>query len=217
MEPFACGRIVSLTAVMEGLANHEIKIKLPHADIGRLPTVVLMGAESTGKSTLAAALAKHYKTAWAAEYLRLFVYNKGALPEESDVYAIAQGHLKLVAQMQLRAYRVLFVDTDLFTTCVYQRIYFGTCPSDIEESALDHRSGLYLFTDPDIPWEPDPGQRASPEARLRSHALLRAEAEKHALNTVSVKGTRTERLNTAVAAVDQYLYYGTSFTRRKPT
>ena len=202
---------------MEGLANHEVKINLLNADISRLPTVVLMGAESTGKTTLAAALAKHYKTAWAAEYLRLFVDSKGALPEESDVYAIAQGHLKLVARMRSGARRVLFVDTDLFTTCVYQRIYFGSCPSDIEESALRHRSGLYLFTEPDIPWEPDPGQRASPEERLRSHALLHAETEIHALNTVSIKGTHTERLNAAVTAVDQYLNYGTSFTRRKPT
>ncbi len=193
------------------------EIKLATADISRLHTVVLMGAESTGKTTLAAALAKHYKTTWAAEYLRLFVDNKGALPEESDVYAIAQGHLKLVAQMRPQARRVLFVDTDLFTTCVYQRIYFGSCPSDIEESALSHRSGLYLFTEPDIPWEPDPGQRASPEERLRSHVLLRAETKKHALNTVSIKGTYAERMNTAVAAVDEYLNYGTSFTRRKPT
>lgn len=193
------------------------KIKLATSDVNRLHTVVLMGAESTGKTTLAAALAKHYKTAWAAEYLRLFVDDKGALPEESDVYAIAQGHLKLVAQMRPQARRVLFVDTDLFTTCVYQRIYFGSCPSDIEESALSHRSGLYLFTEPDIPWEPDPGQRAGPEERLRSHVLLRAETKKHALNTVSIKGTHTERLNTAVAAVDEYLNYGISFTRRKPT
>ena len=202
---------------MEELAKRAAKIKLASANISRLHTVVLMGAESTGKTTLAAALAKHYKTAWAAEYLRLFVDNKGALPEESDVYAIAQGHLKLVAQMRPEARKVLFVDTDLFTTCVYQRIYFGSCPSDIEESALCHRSGLYLFTEPDIPWEPDPGQRASPEERLRTHALLRAETEKHALNTVSIKGTYAERMNTAVAAVDEYLNYGTSFTRRKPT
>ena len=197
--------------------TEQQKIGLSDANPRRLHTVVLMGAESTGKTTLATALAKHYKTAWVAEYLRLFVDNKGALPEESDVYAIAHGHLNLVARMRLRARRLLFVDTDLFTTCVYQRIYFGTCPLDIEESARCHRSGLYLFTEPDIPWEPDPGQRASPEERLRSHALLRAEAQKHALNTVSIKGTHTERLNTAVAAVDQYLHYGKSFTRRKPT
>ena len=54
-------------------------------------------------------------------------------------------------------------------------------------------SGLYLFTQPDIPWVPDPGQRASPEERLRSHALLIAEAEIHALNIVPIHGNQDER------------------------
>ncbi len=174
----------------------------------RVTTVVLMGAESTGKTTLAAALAKHYNTTWAAEYLRLFVDEKGALPEETDVYAIARGHLDLVACLQPGAHRVLFVDTDLFTTCVYQRIYFGECPPSIERAAKRHQSGLYLFTEPDIPWIPDPGQRASPQERLRSHTLLMAEAKTHSLNTVPICGTQDQRLISAIKAVDHYLTKG---------
>lgn len=168
-------------------------------------TVVLMGAESTGKTTLAKALATHYKTVWAPEFLRLFVDRKGAIPEEKDVHAIAAGHLDQVDSLRPKAHGVLFLDTDLFTTCVYQRIYFGACPSSIELAALRHQSGLYLFTQPDIPWIADPGQRASPKERLRTHALLTDEARIHSLNTVPIHGNHDQHLATAIQSVDHYL------------
>ena len=170
-----------------------------------VPTVVLMGAESTGKTTLAKALAKRYKTAWVAEYLRLFVDEKGSLPEETDVHTIARGHLDLVARTLPEAREVLFIDTDLFTTCVYQRIYFKKCPLYIERAAKNYQSGLYLFTNPDIPWTPDRGQRAGPEERLYSHNLLNAEAKAHSLNTIHIRGSHVRRLTTAVKAVDHYI------------
>lgn len=182
-----------------------------------LYTVVLMGAESTGKTTLAAALARHYKTVWSAEYLRLFVDRKGAVPEEEDVYEIARGHLDLISRIRSGAHRVMFADTDLFTTCVYQRIYFGICPSSVEELARLHRSGLYLFTEPDIPWISDPGQRAGPEARLRTHELLLEEAERHSLKTVHIHGSHDERMAVAIRAVDEALHQWMSFTKRNPT
>src|SRR5690606_12547633 len=55
--------------------------------------VVLIGAESTGKTTLATHLAAHYRTAWLPEYVRQFVEAKGASPVAEDVPAIARGHL----------------------------------------------------------------------------------------------------------------------------
>jgi len=182
-------------------------------NIDGLHTVVVMGAESTGKTTLVKALAKHYQTVWAGEYLRQFVDDKGALPEKVDVHAIARGHLDLVSHMRSSARRILFVDTDLFTTCVYQRIYFGECPRYIEEAAKKHQSGLYLFTEPDIPWIADPGQRAGPKERLRSHELLSAEAKTHALNIVQVCGSHDERLMTAVEAVNQYMVLARKFNK----
>jgi len=171
-----------------------------------LPSVVLMGAESTGKTTLAKSLATHYKTTWVPEYLRLFVEQKGTLPKESDAFAIVNGHLDLVDKMRLKAYLILFLDTDLFTTCVYQRIYFETCPSIIEEIALQNQSGLYLFTEPDFPWVADPGQRAGPTQRLESHHLLMSEAKRLSLQTVQIRGTHHQRMTTAIDAVDHYLH-----------
>ena len=164
--------------------------------------VVLIGAESTGKSALAAQLAERYETVWAPEFLRQFVDEKGALPEERDVHAIARGHLEQEARLLPLAKRVLFLDTDLVTTCVYQRIYFQTCPGWVENKATTHRADLYLFTEPDIPWEPDPGQREGPEARLRTHGQLRDEVQRLGLNVVSVSGPMEARLHTAARAVD---------------
>ena len=164
--------------------------------------MVLIGAESTGKSTLAEQLAQRYNSVWTPEFLRQFVDEKGAPPEEQDVHAIARGHLEQEARLILQAKHVLFLDTDLVSTCIYQRIYFDNCPDWVERKASTHRGDLYLFTEPDIPWEPDPGQREGPEVRLRTHALLLNEARHLRLNVVSVRGTRDARLYTAVQAVD---------------
>ncbi len=170
-----------------------------------LPTIVVMGAESTGKTTLAKALAAEYNTVWIEEYLRLFVDSKGDVPVESDVHVIAKGHLDLVVKQSQNAHRLMFLDTDLFTTCVYQRIYFGVCPKSIERAAERHQSGLYLFTEPDIAWVPDPGQRSGPKQRLHSHKLLHEESKKYGLRTVNIQGTHEDRLKTSIQAVDQYI------------
>ena len=167
--------------------------------------VVLTGAESTGKSTLAAALATRFGTVWAPEYLRTFVDLKGAIPAENDVYAIAHGHLAQAADCAVRARQVLFLDTDLVTTCVYQRIYFGHCPSVIERAARERAGDLYLLTEPDIPWVPDPGQREGPESRARTHRKLLAELRRLDLRVVRIRGSRNHRLNVAAEAVDQLL------------
>lgn len=183
------------------MANHEaIDCKQPSS-------IVIMGAESTGKTTLARSLAVHYKTTWVPEFLRQFVDEKGSDPEESDVFVIADGQVDLFEKMRQRAHVVLFLDTDLFTTCVYQRIYFDTCPPPIEKAALQRQSGLYLFTEPDIPWVSDPGQRAGPAERQRTHQLLMAEARKHSLHTVPIRGSHHDRMTTAIEAVDHYIHY----------
>ena len=171
----------------------------------RLLRISITGAECTGKSTLAAHLATRYQTVWAYEYLRTFVNQKGAVPDEQDVHLIAEGHLEQATRLLDSANRILFLDTDLVTTCVYQRVYFGTCPDTIETLAVTHRADLYLFTEPDIPWVPDPLQRESPEVRTRTHKLLLQEMYRLKLPFVRVRGSLQERLDIAVQAVNTLL------------
>lgn len=176
--------------------------------VAGLVTVALTGAESTGKTTLAAALADHFNTEWVAEYLRIFVDQNGEVPKEQDVYAIAGGHLQLKAYHIRRARRVIILDTDLVTTCVYQRRFFGHCPALIEQLAQTHRADLYLLTQPDFPWKPDGIQRSGPKERSLVHRLLRLELEQLKLPFVRVSGSRDERRATGIEAVRSLLKSG---------
>ncbi len=170
-----------------------------------LKRVVLIGAESTGKTTLAEALAAHYQTVWAPEYLRAFVDQKGALPEPSDSRLIAQGHLAQEQALAPQARRVLFLDTDLISTCVYHRYYFGTSPTWLEHLSAEHHADLYLLTDTDLPWTPDPGQRDGPAVRAALHTLFRDELLARGVAHVLVSGSLDERMETAIRAVDGLL------------
>lgn len=164
--------------------------------------VVLIGAESTGKTTLAERLADHFNTAWAPEYLRTFVDQKGAVPEASDTPLLVEGHLAQVDALLPAADGLLFLDTDLVSTCVYHRYYFGTCPAWVERLSHEHHADLYLFTDTDIPWVPDPGQREGPEVRAALHTLFHQELERRKLPYVLLSGTPDQRIATAIAAVE---------------
>ncbi|QXD16972.1 ATP-binding protein [Rhodocaloribacter litoris] len=170
-----------------------------------LKRVVLTGAESTGKTTLARRLAGHYGTVWVPEYLRRFVDEKGALPEAHDVDAIARGHLASVAALRPRARRVLFLDTDLISTVLYQTHFFGTCPAWVRAASYEHQGDLYLLLADDIPWVPDPGQRDGPEARVFFQRQFEAELLRRGVPFVRVAGPPEVRFRTAVAAVDRLL------------
>jgi len=163
--------------------------------------VTLVGAESTGKTTLAAALAVHFKTVWTPEYLRTFVDEKGAVPVFSDTEALVQGHLAQEDTLEPLANRVLFLDTDLIATCVYSRYYFGVCPAWVERLSYERSADLYLLTDTDIPWAPDPGQRDGPAVRAELQARFQQELETRAVPYVLVSGSLDRRMEVAVRTV----------------
>ncbi len=170
-----------------------------------LKRVVLTGAESTGKTTLARRLAAAYETVWAPEYVRLFVEEKGRLPEPADVDAIARGHLAGEAALLPRARRVLFLDTDLISSCIYNSHYFGACPTWIREASVAHQADLYLLADNDIPWAPDPGQRENRAVRDALQARFEEALLSRGVRWVKLSGPIEQRLVRAKKAVDRLL------------
>ena len=173
--------------------------------VARLARVTLIGAESTGKTTLARNLARHFQTTFTREAVRTLVDSVRRLPHEDEVHWIAETHLKSAADQAKSANSVLFLDTDLVSTCLYQRRYFGHCPSKIEQLAQDNLAHLYLFTQPDFPWEPDGIQRASPQEREKIHQLIELEISRLNLPFVRVSGGSSERMSTCIRAVKKLL------------
>ena len=167
--------------------------------------IVLTGAESTGKTTLAATLAGELRVPWAPEYARQYAAAVGRPLTVSDVEPIARGQLALEDEVLRRGSRVVVLDTDLVSTVVYARHYYGACPAWIVRAAGDRRAELYLLLHPDVPWVADPA-RDQPEAREVIHARFVATlAELGAPHVVHVAGDWAARASVARTAVGRTL------------
>jgi NadR type nicotinamide-nucleotide adenylyltransferase len=177
----------------------------------RLLRVAVVGPESTGKTTLARFLARHYRTSWSPEYLRAFVDAKikrrpnAPMVERTDVRTIARGQARGEDRAGRRARRIVFHDTNLLTSIVYYEHYFARPRPQWLERALARRPcDLYLLTDVDVPWVPDP-QRDRPHARRTLHRSFRRALEERGFRYVRISGGFAARERRARAAVDAML------------
>lgn len=163
--------------------------------------VVVTGSECTGKTTLAEALARRYRTVCIPEYVRQFVRDKGAPPEYADVETIARGQIALEDEVANQDHDLVIQDTDLLSTVIYSRHYYGDCPRWIEEE-LDRRPPeLYLLAGIDVPWTPDGDQRDRGHLREEMQALFRRALVERASRFVGVSGTHRQRMRLASRAI----------------
>ncbi|MGW6942845.1 AAA family ATPase [Streptomyces xanthophaeus] len=200
--------------------------------------VVVLGAESTGTTTLSRDLAAHYRarggvwaaTGWVAEYGRRYSEEKLAAARAARPGAtwadisFTSAEFPVIARRQdaeeERAARtgspVLICDTDSFATGIWHERYLGARNTEVERTAaLTHRD-LYLLTDDaDVPFEDD-GLRDGPHLRPWMTGRFREELEATGRRHLLVRGDRETRLATAVAAVDGLLAEGWQFADPLP-
>ena len=168
--------------------------------------VVVIGPESTGKSTLSAQLATHYQTVWVPEYARQYLEELPRPYERHDLLTIAEGQLALEDKLAEQANKVLICDTDLHVINFWsEHKYGGTDPWIVKQVASRHYD-LYLLTYIDIPWEEDP-LREYPDPAIREYFYDIYKKIVNASGTpwVEIRGSMEERISLATAAVDNLL------------
>lgn len=161
--------------------------------------VSVFGPESTGKTTLARALARELRTVWAPEWARALIERRGSL-DGLDWGDLARGQIASEEALARDADRVLICDTDPLLTTVWAEELLGACPPEVRASAAGRRYDLTLLTAPDVPWVADPvrylpGGGAAFFDRCRE-ALERANRE-----YVVLRGAWPERTARALDAV----------------
>jgi len=168
--------------------------------------IVVLGGESTGKSTLSAQLASHFKTRWVPEYVRIFFENLGRPYIESDLLTIAKGQLELEDTMAIKSTNILICDTDLHVIKVWSEYAYKRCDPFILQEIEQRKYDLYILTAPDFPWQPDP-LREHPEIELRNYFfqlycdLIAAKS----IPYVVVRGNEQERLKQAIAFIENQI------------
>jgi nicotinamide riboside kinase len=159
-----------------------------------LARLCLTGPESTGKSELAGQLAR--ATGWPVidEYAREYAERVNRELTAADVEPIARGE---IANLD-RAVPPVILDTDLLSTVVYARHYYGSCPQWIVEEARRRRADLYLLMDTDLPFEGDAVRDTSTDREDLFDAFRRA-LDEFETNWTIVSGPREERRQRSLA------------------
>ncbi len=169
--------------------------------------VVVIGPESTGKSTLSAALAHHYKTAWVPEYAREFLLEKGMKYEFNDLLTIARGQIeKEETVLRNLQQNLVFIDTNMYVMKVWCQFVFNTCHDWIDEQLEQRQYDLYLLCNTDLPWvQDDLREYPDLETRQRLYEMYHQLMVRQPTPWVNIKGNSEQRLATAITAVNDLL------------
>ena len=170
---------------------------------GPVRRVAILGAESTGKSTLAAALAQRCHSVWVPEYLREFVETEQRVPFEADQVRIARIQMarEHAAAAVIGARGFLFCDTTPFMTAVYSGVSWGRVDPALAALDLHHDYAVTLVAAPDLPWVADGLQRESAAVRQLVHQELVDKLERRAIAYTLLTGSLEQRLAQAQAAL----------------
>ena len=166
--------------------------------------IMITGPESTGKSSLAQALAAHYQTEWVPEVARTYLARIDRPYRESDLLLIAKEQLAAEEKLAARANQLLFCDTGMLVLKIWSEHAYGRCHPWILQKWQEHTYSQYLLPHIDLPWQPDP-QREHPHLREYFFRLYREQLAVRNLPFHIISGAGNERLQQAIQAVDALL------------
>ncbi len=164
--------------------------------------IVVIGPESTGKSTLSEALAQELQTVWVPEYARQYLLDLNRAYEQQDMLEMAKGQIASEDELAAQANQLLICDTDLHVIKVWSEAKYGNCDKWVLEQIAVRKYDLYILTDIDMPWQDDPlREHPQPEERKYFYNIYRDIVQNSPVNWIGVSGSHEERLKKALAAI----------------
>lgn len=187
---------ISATKIRQDSFRHK---EFMHPKVYRdlITKVVLLGAPSTGKSTLAEQLAIHFDTQWMPEYGREY-WEKNQVNKRltlEDLLKIAEIHIQKEDAFVLQSNRFLFSDTNAITTYLFSLDYHGTALEALENlaKAAESRHDIIFLCDTDIPYD-DTWDRSGDVKRKVFQQKIIEDLNARNLNYHTLKGTVAERI-----------------------
>jgi nicotinamide riboside kinase len=177
--------------------------------VTRAFVVALLGAESTGKTTLAESIAAAFtsrgvRTAVVDEVLRGFCVEHARTPRRDEQRGIAAEQTRRI-EAAAAAAELVIADTTALMIAVYSDLVFGDPSLYADAEAAQGRCDLTLVTALDLPWQPDGLQRDGPQVREPVDALLRNALARAGIAWQRVAGIGAARVDSAITAIDASL------------
>jgi NadR type nicotinamide-nucleotide adenylyltransferase len=179
--------------------------------------IVVIGPESTGKSTLCQQLAAHYNTLWCPEYAREYLLKHGTNYTYDNLLTIAKGQIALEEKSESGVKSrpdspftihdsLLFVDTDMYVMKVWCEFVFGKSHRFILDQIEKRKYDLYLLCNVDLPWVKDE-LREYPdlETREKLYLIYKDIMTNQTVPWEDISGNYEERFQKAIVAVDKLL------------
>jgi NadR type nicotinamide-nucleotide adenylyltransferase len=169
--------------------------------------IVVIGPESTGKSTLCKNLSEHYNTLWVPEFAREYLEKNGPEYAFEDLLTIAKGQIDLEEKIgnQVSSIRnpYLFIDTDMYVMKVWSEFVFNKCDNWILNRIAERKYDLYLLCDIDLDWIEDP-LREYPDKNTREklYHFYKDLMVNQATPWCNISGNYEERFKKAVAFIE---------------
>jgi NadR type nicotinamide-nucleotide adenylyltransferase len=167
--------------------------------------IAITGPESTAKSTLAQALARHFDGTFYPEYAREYFRDHSTEYTYQDLELITKKQIQQYHESSNCPKSIVFFDTWLIITKIWFQWAYQTDPAWLEQEISNLPIDLYLLCLPDIPWEPDPLREHGGEERLQLFVAYKSELMKRKLKFVEIGGLGEQRVQNAIQAVKSLL------------
>ena len=172
---------------------------------------VMVGAESTGKTTMAEALAKKLNTVWVPEHGRWYWEGRRYLKDQSwstdEFFRIAKAQINLQKDLaRLVSKGILICDTDALVTAVWHQRYLSKFDKLENFMSFNDLPDLYLICCPDFDWIQD-GTRESKDYRLTMHETIIRYVKQTGIEYLLLEGAHEKRFEDAINAIKKHTVF----------